>query len=231
MTELLIPTLSTYAKDIDFVITLIAVLTGFWLFVTAGLFFWFLWKFRASAVDKAQYITGEVKEEKRFVTIPHLLVLVCDVAIIVAAVQVWYAVKQDLPPAEATVRIHAQQWAWSFVHPGPDGKIDTDDDIASGEELHVEVGKVYHFKLTAEDVMHSFSVPVFRLKQDAVPGREITGWFEATGTGTYDIQCAEMCGIGHGIMAARIVIETPEQHAAWIASQSGTQVAALTEGR
>ena len=80
----------------------------------------------------------------------------------------------------------------------------------------------------ARDVLHSFSVPVFRLKQDVIPGRIITGWFKATKTGTYDIQCAEICGIGHALMPGRVVIETPEQHTAWMASQTGSvAVAAL----
>jgi cytochrome c oxidase subunit 2 len=122
-----------------------------------------------------------------------------------------------------------QQWAWSFVHPGADHELGTDDDIKTVDELHVEVGKVYHFKLEARDVLHSFSVPVFRLKQDAVPGRIITGWFEATGTGTYDIQCAEICGIGHGVMGARIVIESSEKYAAWVAEQSPITLAAANQ--
>jgi len=61
---------------------------------------------------------------------------------------------------------------------------------------------------------------VFRLKQDAIPGREITGWFEAMKTGQYDIQCAEICGIGHGVMMAQIHIESAADHAAWIAAHS-----------
>jgi cytochrome c oxidase subunit 2 len=65
-------------------------------------------------------------------------------------------------------------------------------------------------------VLHSFSVPVFRLKQDAVPGRVITGWFRATRPGTYDIQCTQICGMGHGLMAAHIIVETPQQLAAWM---------------
>jgi cytochrome c oxidase subunit 2 len=138
-------------------------------------------------------------------------------------------VKQDLPAAEQTVRIVGQQWAWSFVHPGPDGKLDSADDIATVDELHVQVDTLYHFKLESRDVLHSFSVPVFRLKQDAIPGRVITGWFEATRTGSYDIQCAEICGIGHGIMGARIVIETPEQHAAWMADRSSVDLASLAQ--
>ena len=131
-------------------------------------------------------------------------------------------VKQELPPAQQAVRVIAQQWAWSFVHPGPDAKLDTPDDIKTVDELHIQANTLYHYHLEARDVLHSFSIPVFRLKQDAVPGRIITGWFKAIKTGSYDIQCAEICGIGHGVMAGRIVIETPEQHAAWMAGYSPT---------
>ena len=95
-------------------------------------------------------------------------------------------------------------------------------------ELHVEVGTLYHYKLESLDVLHNFSVPVFRLKQDAIPGRVITGWFEPTLAGEYDIQCAEICGIGHGLMGARIHIETPEQHAAWMASHAPISLASAT---
>ncbi|HXV37136.1 MAG TPA: cytochrome C oxidase subunit II [Myxococcota bacterium] len=226
MIENHVAALSTYAKDIDFVIWLIAVLVGGCFFVCEAIFFYFIVRFRAKEGVRAEYITGEEKRHKRWISYPHLLVLVFDVVILVFAVKVWYEVKQQLPAADATVRIVAQQWAWSFVHPGADRELGTADDIKTVDELHVEVGKVYHFQLEARDVLHSFSVPVFRLKQDAIPGRVITGWFEATGTGTHDIQCAEICGIGHGVMAARIVIETPEQHAAWVAEQSPIALAA-----
>lgn len=215
-----IPQLSTYAADIDGVITLIAVLTGFWFLAAEGIFFWLIWKFRAKPGEKSQYLVGKEKHVKRWITIPHALVLVCDVFIIIGAVRVWYNVKQQLPEPDSEIRIIGQQWAWTFQHPGADNVLDTADDIFTVEDLHVEVDKVYHFKLESLDVLHDFSVPVFRIKQDAVPGRSITGWFEATGTGEYDIQCAEICGIGHGIMAGRIHIEDAQTHAAWISSAS-----------
>ena len=228
MIERWVPQASTYAADIDGIIWLIAVLVGFWFFVAEGVFFWLILKFRARPGEKAQYITGEEKKQMRFISWPHYLVLVCDVFIVVGAVRVWVEVKQELPSdAEAQhVRVVSQQWAWSFVHPGADGKLDTADDIRTVDELHVQVNQKYIYELESRDVLHSFSVPVFRLKQDAVPGRVISGWFEATQTGTHDIQCTEICGIGHGMMVARIVIESPEQHAAWIASQSATRLAA-----
>ncbi len=70
-------------------------------------------------------------------------------------------------------------------------------------------------ELISRDVVHSFAVPAFRLKQDALPGRTITGWFTPHRLGTYDIQCTQMCGLGHGLMAGqRIIVETPQDHAA-----------------
>ena len=211
---------------------MIFVLVGFWFFLCQGIFFWLLFRFRKRDGVEAEYITGELKHEKRWITIPHLLVLVCDIFIIVGAVRVWYDVKQWLPeeagePVEI-VRVIGQQWAWTFIHPGPDAKLGTDDDISKMNELHVKVNQFYHYQLEATDVLHNFSVPVFRLKQDAIPGRVITGWFKPTLTGEFDVQCAEICGIGHGLMGARIFIETPEQHAAWMAGNSTLSLAAMT---
>jgi cytochrome c oxidase subunit 2 len=148
--------------------------------------------------------------------------MACDIVIVVVAVRVWYDVKQAMPPVDETVRIVAQQWAWSFVHAGADGRLDTADDIKTVDDLHLQIDKTYRYELASRDVLHALSIPVFRLKQDAIPGRVISGWFRPTKTGTWDLQCAEICGIGHGLMPARVLIETPEQHAAWIASQTAT---------
>lgn len=216
-------TASTYAQDVDNLILLILVLVGFWFLVAEGMFFWLIFRFRARDGQRGQYVTGDEKDLKRWITIPHMLVLVCDVFILAGAIRVWVDIKQTLPPAEDTVRVIAQQWAWSFSHSGPDGKLDTPDDIRTVDELHIVVGKTYHYKLEARDVLHSFSVPAFRLKQDAIPGRVITGWFKPTQTGVFDIQCAEICGIGHGLMPARLYVESPEAHAAWIAGGGLTE--------
>ena len=229
MIEYFVPAASTYARDIDALFTLIFLLVGFWFLLSEAVFFWLIFKFKKKDGVPAQYISGELKSEKKWITYPHLAVLVCDVFIIAGAVKVWYEVKQDLPEPQYTVRATAQQWAWTFDHPGPDGKLDTEDDISLGNELHVQKDTLYHVKLESKDVLHNFSVPVFRLKQDVIPGRVITGWFKTNDvTGEFDIQCAEICGIGHGLMGARIHIETPEQHAAWIAEHSSVSLAAVT---
>lgn len=217
---------STYSSDIDGVITLVAVLVGFWGVLAEVVLIGLIIAYRKRDGVPAQYISGDLKHEKAWIAYPHYLVLVCDILIIFAAVRVWYNVEQKLPPADVTVKVIGQQWAWTFVDPGPDNKLDTPDDIATADELHVRVNAVYHFKLESRDVLHSFSVPVFRLKHDVIPGRIITGWFEATKTGVYDIQCSEMCGIGHALMPGRIVIESAADHAAWIAKNSTSTVAA-----
>ncbi|MDP6928833.1 MAG: cytochrome C oxidase subunit II [Planctomycetota bacterium] len=219
MIEYYLDAVSTYAQDIDRLIWLILILVGFWTILVMGIFFWLILRFRASRSPKAAYYSGGEKEMRWILAAPGL-VLICDIFIIVADYPVWHNVKQNLPPAERTIRVISQQWAWTFVHPGADGQLDTADDITTVDDLYIEKDVTYHYKLESRDVLHSFSVPVFRLKQDAIPGREITGWFEAIKTGNYSIQCTEICGIGHGIMGARITIETPEKHKEWIARMS-----------
>ncbi len=224
MIEFYVPAASTYARDVDALFTLILVLVGFWFLLSEGIFFGLIIRFRKREGVAPEYVTGEEKSQKRWINWPHMLILVFDIFIVIGAVQVWYDIKQNLPPAQETIRVIGQQWAWTFIHPGPDGQLDTADDIALINELHVKVGTLYHYQLESKDVIHSFSVPVFRLKQDAIPGRVITGWFEPTRTGEWDIQCAEICGIGHGWMGGRIHIESSAQHAAWMASEASTSL-------
>ncbi len=225
MIEAFLPQGSTYAGDIDLLVNLILWIVGVWFIISEVIFFWLIFKFRARDGVEGQYITGEEKSQKRWITIPHALVLICDIFIVVGAIWVWVEVKQDLPPAEAEVRIISQQWAWTFVHEGPDGTLGTADDIRTVNELHVQADTLYHFKLESKDVLHDFSVPVWRLKQDAIPGRVITGWFEPTLEGEFDIQCAEICGVGHALMGGRVHVESEADHAAWVAENSSTSLA------
>jgi len=215
MLDRLIASASSYSGDVDRLFVLVTILVGVWFIAAEAMFFWLLFRFRAKDGVRAQYITGKEKHLKQWINIPHSLVLVCDIVIIIAAIRVWVTIKQTLPPADRTVRVVAQQWAWTFTAPGPDNRLDTADDIRTTDELHVEVGKTYHFLLESRDVVHSFFVPAFRLKQDADPGRIFTGWFKPTKLGKFDIMCAEICGIGHGVMGARLVVDTAESYSTW----------------
>ena len=230
MIESLIDSGSTYSGDIDFLFTLITVIVGVWFVVSEVVLFYFMIRYRARDGVKAEYIGGDKKAHKKWISIPHWLIILCDIVLIVGAVQVWYEIKQKMPPADETVRVIAQQWAWTFVHPGEDGVLDTDDDVATVDDLRLKVNTTYHYELTSRDVLHCFSIPLFRLKQDSLPGREIKGWFRPTMTGEYDVQCAEMCGIGHGVMAARVTIHTEEEYAKWLSEQTPSATGGPLQG-
>jgi cytochrome c oxidase subunit 2 len=220
MIESLVQQASSFAGNVDGIILLVFWIVLAWLIAAEGIFFWLIFKFRAVPNEKSQYITGKEKHLKRWITVPHAFILLFDIWIVAIAVQVWYNVKIQSPEPESTVRVIGQQWAWIFQHPGADNVLDTADDITMLDELHVQVDRTYQYQLESRDVLHDFSVPVFRLKQDAIPGRRILGWFRPTEVGEHDIQCAEICGIGHGVMGGRIFIETPEEHAAWVAANT-----------
>ena len=222
---------SSYAAQIDGLILTVLIIVGVWFLAAEYVFLHFILKFRARPGRRGEYIDGKNKRHKRWITIPHLCVLVFDVLIIVVSFRVWYNIKMDLPEnPDAVIRVIGQQWAWTFQHPGADGELDTPDDIFTVDELHVENEKTYHFELQSTDVLHSFSVPVWRIKQDAIPGRTITGWFEPTRMGNFDVQCTEICGFGHGVMVAEVMVEDAQTHAAWVAANTPVAAAPATGG-
>ena len=131
----------------------ILLIVGFWFVLAEFALFYFIVRFRRRDGVAAAYITGERRQEKRWITVPHLLIIVCDVVILAFSFQVWSAIKQDLPPAEAHIRVIAHQWSWRFIHPGPDGQFGTDDDVETVDELRLKVDTLYHFHLEAADVI------------------------------------------------------------------------------
>jgi len=132
----------------------------------------------------------------------------------------WTQIKVALP-AEADavlVGVSSNQFEWVATYPGEDGQLDTADDIkAPINVLHFPTGRPVLIRLQSEDVIHSFFVPELRVKQDAVPGRLIEFWFEATQPGHYEVACAELCGLGHYRMRAQVTIETQAEFDAWLA--------------
>ena len=138
MLEYYMPQASSYAAEIDNLIWLVTILVGFWFFAAEGMFFYLIFKYRRREGVSAEYITGDEHELKKWIHWPHWLIIFCDIFIIWGAVRVWKDIKQDIPAeAKTEIRIVAQQWAWSFVHPGADGVLDTADDIKTVDELRV----------------------------------------------------------------------------------------------
>ena len=120
-------------------------------------------------------------------------------------------VRRGHPPSDAIeIAGLGKQWMWEFRHPGGQREIN---------ELHVPVGKPVVVSLASQDVIHSFFVPAFRVKQDAVPGRTTHVWFIATEAGRYHLFCAEYCGTQHSEMGGWVSAMPPEDYAAWLKSQ------------
>ncbi len=195
---------SSYAGDIDMLVDMITVLVGFWFILSEAAFFWFLWRYRhRKGVTRAMYVTGEEHEYTRWIHWPHYAIIACDLVIIAGAVRVWYNVKQDLPPADDTIRVIVAAVGVDVrAVRAPTASSTRPTTSARSTSCTSRSARPTTTSSTSLDVLHDFSVPVFRLKQDAIPGRVIKGWFKPTKTGVHDIQCAEICGIGHGIMNA-----------------------------
>ncbi len=125
-------------------------------------------------------------------------------------------VRLRVPPANSLdVYVTAKQWMWKFAY--PDGQ-------SSVASLYVPTGRPIRVLLTSRDVIHSFFVPDFRIKQDALPGRYTVAWFEVSQPGTHQVLCAEFCGSGHSIMRGQVVALDPADYARWLAAGSGEQV-------
>jgi cytochrome c oxidase subunit 2 len=140
------------------------------------------------------------------------------VALALVSNHYWNEIKgrHSVPANAYPIRIHAKQFEWQVTYPGPDGQIGTGDDFTVRNQLHVPVGRPVVVELTSEDVIHSFFVPVFRVKQDAVPGLTIRVWFQATVPGSYELGCAELCGMGHYRMRAKVTVHALADFDTWM---------------
>jgi cytochrome c oxidase subunit 2 len=125
---------------------------------------------------------------------------------------IWGAViyfRERTPPTNATeVYVVAKQWMWKIEHMEGQREIN---------ELHIPTGQNVKLIMTSQDVIHSFFIPAFRLKQDVIPGRYTTLWFKATEPGTYHLFCAEYCGTSHSGMIGNVVVMEPQDYAQWMA--------------
>jgi cytochrome c oxidase subunit II len=160
-------------------------------------------KYRRRPGREAEQIEGSTILELAWSIIPLFVMLTFFV---------WGAIlffQERTPPANATeVYVVAKQWMWKLEH------IEGQREI---NELHVPTGENIKLIMTSQDVIHSFYIPAFRLKQDVLPGRYTTLWFKATKPGRYHLFCAEYCGTNHSGMGGDIVVMEPQDYAQWMA--------------
>jgi cytochrome c oxidase subunit 2 len=203
---------STYGAEIDRLFSIIEWITGITFVVVIALMLLFLVKYRDQGGRRATYTHGSTVLEVIWTIVPAIILIV----LFMMSQSIWWSIKGSQPSSDFQIHVRGKQFNWYFTYPGPDGQFDTADDQTLERDLHVPVNTVVVVTLEAEDVIHSFFLPNLRLKQDAVPGRKILAWFEATKTGAYEIPCAELCGLGHSGMLGQLTVHSREDFARWV---------------
>lgn len=213
--------ISTYGPDVDFLFYLIYYITGIALILVLAALLYFLIKYRHREGRRATYSHGNNTLEIIWTIVPALVFIMIGFM----SKSVWGHIRGALPETDIRVRVTAKQFNWTMQYPGLDGVLGTADDVKIENSLHVPTGKPIRVVLSSDDVIHSFFLPNVRLKQDAVPGRDIEVWFEVTKPGKYDIPCAELCGFGHGNMLGFLTVQDPESFKAWAAEKKAFPIA------
>ena len=228
---------SAEAERIDDLTYLILWITGITLVGVQAALIWFLVKYRRREGVRAKHTHGNHTIEMVWTVTPAAVL----VFLAVYQMGLWSEIKAGKPADNAgavDVRIWAKQFEWNFRYPGPDGQFDTADDLFSNKTLVVPVGRPVNAELRSMDVIHSFFLPNFRFKQDAVPGLHGHIWFrpeklsvkrqpihDSKGAEVkldfYDIVCAELCGSQHTTMGGKLFVVTDEQFERW---QKGEEV-------
>jgi cytochrome c oxidase subunit 2 len=210
------PQASTVAAQVDLLFAFLVLVATFFSTLIAACVVGFAVKYRRrSANERTPHIHGSIALEIAWSIIPLAITMV----IFAWGAHIFLTIKR--PPDDALqVNVVGKQWMWKVQH--MEGRREIN-------ELHVPIGRPVKVTLTSEDVIHSFYVPAFRIKQDAVPGRYTTTWFEATKIGSFHLFCAEYCGTMHSGMIGRIVVMDPADYQAWLSGATAGTAAAATE--
>src|SRR5262245_23327605 len=207
---------SSYADEIDSIFRLILWITGIIFIVVELLLIYFVIRYRHREGRRAHYTHGNNRLEVIWTIVPAII---CVVLALLSR-RVWAEIKQRMPEDAMQIEVTAEQFAWNIRYPGPDGKFNTPDDIVTLNQLHFPVGQKVVVSLHSKDVIHSFFLPEFRVKQDAVPGMTTKVWFDASHVGHWEIACAELCGLGHYRMKGFLTADSPEDFQKWLAEQA-----------
>jgi cytochrome c oxidase subunit 2 len=204
---------SLHAADVDLLFVGLLIVA---LLVLALLFFLlitFAVRYRAGhAVDR----DDRIKKSWRWETAWTAATFAGFLALVVWGAQLYldiYDVRSNALP----IYVVAKQWMWKVQHPGGQREIDT---------LHVPMGVPIRLTMTSQDVIHSFFVPAFRVKQDVLPDRYTQLWFTATQAGDYPLYCTQYCGLDHSKMGGQVIVMAPRAYARWLdRNNSGTSLA------
>ncbi|MGI8891410.1 MAG: cytochrome c oxidase subunit II [Chthoniobacterales bacterium] len=243
------PNSSEHGYQIDHIIEFCHWFMGALFLGWSAFFIFVLWRFRKSRNPVANHegVTSGISTHLEFA-----VVLIEAVLLVGFAIPLWAKRVNAFPEGKDAIEVHAigQQFNWNFHLPGPDGKfgrrelalvsnsnaigLDSSDPAAKDDlvvlgELHVPVDRNVIIDLSSKDVIHNFCLPAMRIAQDAIPGQIIPMWFKPVKTGTFEVVCGQLCGLGHYAMKGALVVDTPDEYQAWLKERvelSGGQPAA-----
>ena len=197
---------STFAADIDRTYYIIFWITAVAFVIVEATLIWFMIRYRARPGRKAYYTHGNVTAEIIWTAVPAVVVVMIG---ILSGV-VWNEIRgrKSVPAGALPIAVEA------------DGVLDTPDDFTTRNRISIPVNTPIVVYLTSIDVIHSFFIPAFRVKQDAVPGMRTPVWFEATATGDFALACAELCGNGHTTMGGTITVLSQQEYASWLSERN-----------
>ncbi len=205
---------SNLASKVDAVIWFITVISlVFFILISIFLVYFAIRYRRRQENEETPYITGSHVLETIWTIIPSILLIVIFVY--------GFVVYKDMrtPPEDSLeVTVTGRQWLWQFKY--NNGK-------TTLNELYVPEGRPIKLVMTSEDVLHSFFVPAFRVKQDLVGGMYTYLWFTPTKNGTYELFCAEYCGTGHSAMLGKVIVMSPQEYEKWEKGEEEKAVASL----
>ena len=192
---------SSFVHGVDLSLIIIMSISLFFLVGITALMIFFVFRYSRKRNPKATNIEGNNTLEILWTAIPTLLVLV-----MFAYGWTGFKPMRIVPKDAIHVKAHAQMWYWSFEY--ENGKISPD--------LVVPLNKPVRVDLISADVIHSLYIPAFRIKEDAVPGKNNYLWFKAQETGNYDLFCSEYCGDRHSYMMAKVQVIPPQDFDTWL---------------
>ena len=206
---------SSVAGNVDALFIFLLIVSGLMSLLIFACILFFAARYRYRPNVRAEQIEGSLPLELTWSIIPLGVFIV---------IFLWGAVvyfRERTPPRDtAEVYTVAKQWMWKFEHAEGQRELN---------ELHVPVGRDVKMIMTSQDVIHSFFVPAFRIKQDVLPGRYTVAWFRATKAGTYHLFCAEYCGTQHSGMIGSVVVMEPAQYEAWMSGSPSGPLSATGE--
>jgi cytochrome c oxidase subunit 2 len=191
------------AKRVDLLFLGLVAISAFYLALIFLPMLYFLIKYRRGRPANRDPIRIKTwKVEIVWTVIPFLMMM----GLFGWGAQLYYQVERAPDHALEAVVV-GKQWMWKIQHEEGNREIN---------ELHVPLGETFKLTMTSQDVIHSFSIPAFRIKQDVVPGRYVTEWFKPTRVGSFHLFCAEYCGSDHSVMGGRIIVMKPADYQAWL---------------